>query len=46
MLPDGQHPYPHLHPRGLLVEYIPNMRPHRLIRGTAIGRAVTGLSVR
>ncbi|MEV0379797.1 phage portal protein [Nonomuraea sp. NPDC050643] len=25
--------------RGLLVEYIPNMRPHRMIRGTAIGRS-------
>ncbi|MEQ4717906.1 phage portal protein [Nonomuraea sp. B19D2] len=26
-------------PRGLLVNYVPNMRPHRLIRGTALGRS-------
>ncbi|WP_460779907.1 phage portal protein [Nonomuraea fastidiosa] len=25
--------------RGLLVSYVPNMRPHRLIRGTALGRS-------
>ncbi|WP_433444564.1 phage portal protein [Nonomuraea sp. CA-141351] len=26
-------------PRGLLVEYVPNMRPHRLLRGTSLGRS-------
>ncbi|MFD8529422.1 phage portal protein [Streptosporangium canum] len=25
--------------RGLLVHYVPNMRPHRTIRGTAVGRS-------
>lgn len=25
--------------RGLLVSYVPNMRPHRLIRGTSLGRS-------
>ncbi|MEV1003413.1 phage portal protein [Nonomuraea sp. NPDC050202] len=27
------------YPRGLLVSYVPNMRPHRLIRGTSLGRS-------
>ncbi|MEU7855251.1 phage portal protein [Nonomuraea sp. NPDC049141] len=27
------------YPRGLLASYIPNMRPHRLIRGTSLGRS-------
>ncbi|MEV3981761.1 phage portal protein [Nonomuraea sp. NPDC049758] len=27
------------HYRGLLVHYVPNMRPHRTLRGTALGRS-------
>lgn len=27
------------YPRGLLVSYVPNMRPHRLLRGTSLGRS-------
>ncbi|WP_345485996.1 hypothetical protein, partial [Planotetraspora phitsanulokensis] len=27
------------YPKGLLVHYVPNMRPHRKLRGTALGRS-------